>query len=833
MTSKTPAGSSDRDPNEELADLKRMEKLLLEAFSAVTALNELASADAVDFEDRMTLLLGIGCQHFQVHNALLLERRGVDFIVRQSLAREPEFQAGEWLEGTEPLLEKTWSADGVHCEEDAIGRTGVFSSVGPWIGIRLRSHGPGVGILAFFDPPDTKHHFAELDRDVVSLIALWTAGELARDAVELERRGLLEAVRKERATLHELIKGAPVAICMLDRDFRYVAWSARWAQDYGLTGEELEGRRHYELFPDLPDYWKKLHARALEGEYLSSDEDEFLGTAGRQYIRWAIQPWFQEGDIPGGIIILTEDVTNYVEAREEAIAASRTKSSFLAAMSHEIRTPMNGVLGMVQLLKKTELSVKQQRFVECIQGSAESLLVILNDILDYSRIEAGKLDLQSIEFNLRLMIDDVLALYLPRAEKRGLRLSLDMSDALPVRVIGDPGRFRQILTNLVDNALKFTEEGEVRILVETRDETRESATFVVHVSDTGPGISPEERKRLFGVFSQGEAGSKSRYGGSGLGLSICKQLVELAGGELGVESAPGKGSSFWFRIPFEKQDVQTTHHLNKVTRPPKPEKMTPDLKLRILLAEDNPINREVAEAFLQGMGCDVHSVEDGRDVAKLVEQGGFDLVLMDCQMPEVDGFEATRQVRRLPPPACETPIIAMTASAMSSERDHCFTVGMSDFLAKPVKESELYDLLSKFGKEPVSKKGFRITEKTAKESHPVVDILDRERLDAVTGKNRDFRISLLKLSKIELSDRVDELKKAYSSGEFERVAQLAHRIKGGAENIGAFGLGALCRELKPAAESGNAGKTAKLVSELSAMTSELCEEIDRLQELES
>jgi CheY-like chemotaxis protein/HPt (histidine-containing phosphotransfer) domain-containing protein len=500
------------------------------------------------------------------------------------------------------------------------------------------------------------------------------------------------------------------------------------------------------------------------------------------------------------------------EARARAEQAAQAKGDFLATMSHEIRTPMNGVLGMAHLMMDTPLDDTQKSYLHTIQSSGQALLTIINDILDFSKIEAGKIDLYEEEFDLRTVVEECMELVRPQAAQKHLDFALDVRPELPARVIGDCGRIRQILLNLISNAVKFTAAGSVSVSVTVEADQPNLLRFSVR--DTGIGLSAEQVNKLFQAFTQADNSTTRRFGGTGLGLSIAKRLVELMGGRIDVDSRLGEGSTFWFNLPLKLGKDQGSD--SRAAKGGALKDMFAGSRARILVADDVAANQMVVSGLLRQLGLRSDAVSNGAEAIAAIHSLPYDLVLMDVHMPEMDGLEAARRIR-----ACESsaaaqdpasggnhhgrlPVIALTASAMPGDRQKFMEAGMDDYISKPIMPAALVEILRKW----LPSVPGESVDSTSEQASPgpsapaactlnMAGLLERLMGDELLAR------AVMDGFASDMPSHVQSLARLVDSGSAEEVAELAHRIRGAAATVGGEAVQAVANEIEIAGKAGD------------------------------
>ncbi|MDK2742775.1 MAG: ATP-binding protein [Nitrospira sp. BO4] len=685
-----------------------------------------------------------------------------------------------------------------------------------------------------------------------------------------DRRKVEQALRTSEERLTMTVQSANIGIWDWDLKSNVVYLSPEWKRQLGYEDHELgntfaewKSRLHPE---DYDRVWNTIEAYLLARPSRFELEHRLRHKNGSY--RWILGRGTaikSDAALSNRMVGINIDVTDHKSAeetlrhaKETAEAVSRAKSQFLANMSHEIRTPMNGVLGMADLLLRCALGHRERHLAESIHRSGTVLLAIINDILDFSKIEAGKLQLEAIPFEVRRTIQEAVDLLGPAAQKKQLTLSWQIDRDIPGYLLGDPIRLRQIVVNLVGNAVKFTEQGSIKVCVALEDQRGDLHGLSVTVHDTGIGIAPEVQAHIFDAFSQADGSTTRKYGGTGLGLAIVKQLVTLMGGNIELWSHPGKGSIFGFTAYFAQCNPVHSPVLSPILGGHEVESENVDhqpvgsAEVRILLVEDNPVNREVAYGMLEAFNCLIDTAENGREAVAATAVTDYALVFMDCQMPEMDGLAATRLIREHEAQRVgdigirRVPIVALTAHAMQGDRDLCLAAGMDDYLTKPYTLSQLEHVLARWlprGKaEPVEGCGVTPSSPsletcgrqptvpqrvgTRDDTRVDVTIIDQAALAAIRELQRPGHPDIFARILSEYIDAspamIDRIRRAVLSKNAAELRASAHCLKSSSAQLGASVLAADCRELELMGAGQDLDRAHEILSELEQHYTAVC-----------
>ena len=653
----------------------------------------------------------------------------------------------------------------------------------------------------FLDPKETKGILKKIaslskDNEEISFVSKYYNRDKLHKTISwklefIEDDFTLIAIGKDHTEENKLVKeienikraldeSAIVAITDQKGKITYV--NDKFCEISKYSREELIGKDHKIINSGYhsKEFIKNLWQTIATGKIWKGEVKNIAKDGNYYWVDTTIVPFFNDKGKPIQYIAIRADITEKKKVEEDLIAAKKIaensvkiKDEFLRNMSHEIRTPMNSIIGFTDLLLETNLNSEQNEFLGRIKKSSSTLLVLTNDILDSSKLESGKLIFESIDFDLIELIDQVIKMIEHKAKKKGIELSLFIDSKCPRYINGDPTRLNQVLLNLINNSVKFTEEGEVNIYVKPKIENDDSINIIFKIEDTGIGMSEKAQKIIFERFTQARSDTTRKYGGSGLGLAIVKMIVDQRKGEIHLESTLGKGTTFTIMIPFNKciqEQVSGDRNSLLGTEDNKP-KIFSLKHLKILLVEDNLMNQALAKSRMKSWHCNIDIADNGKIALKQLEHTMYDLILMDIQMPEMDGYETTKRIRKLKPPICNIPIIAMTADASSNDEEKSLKTGMNDYISKPFNPESLYNKIIYHTKQKADNEDENIVDEKDADNHVDLSFLKKESLG-----DDDLFIFLINTFIANFESFLINVKAGIKSKDFESIYKESHKI---------------------------------------------------------
>jgi len=613
---------------------------------------------------------------------------------------------------------------------------------------------------------------------------------LKMKAAEREKARIERELHETQKRLATVVANSPIILFLLDEHGNFTLFEGRGLHDRGIDTKQQVGNPIESITSIIP------LSRSDFNDSMNGQEKTSVCQIGDKFYEVFYSPMRNENNMIIGVIGVASDITIHKLAEEELTKAkqyaedvAKMKEQFLANMSHEIRTPMNGIMGLTRILLGTSVSDEQFRYLRSIKTCSDNLLVIINDILDLSKIEAGKMNFEKVAFSLEDIINHTFELFEPKANEKNISLNYEIDKSVPVAILGDPTRLSQVTNNLVSNAIKFTNTGGVAVHIKIRSERKESLTIDFEVTDSGIGIPESSLSSIFESFTQASNDTTRKFGGTGLGLTIVKKLIELQGGKIGVRSTVGKGTTFYFHLSFGRASESEIERASRDS-----ESDTDISHLRILVAEDNAINQMIVKKVFSGWDVNVSIAENGERCVQMLQQGTYDLVLMDIQMPEMDGNTATRKIRNeLPAPYCNIPIMAMTAHATSSEKKKCFKSGMNEYISKPFDPAELKKkIIAVTGiktsmEKPMQEKSSSVVVDPAQQaktfqaedtfsSVPEMKI-DLSYLRQIGGDNPAFIMQMIEMFLQKTPGALEEMNEKFKQQSWDDLKDIAHRIK--------------------------------------------------------
>jgi signal transduction histidine kinase/ActR/RegA family two-component response regulator len=676
-------------------------------------LYQITSDSHLSFSEKMRALLQLGADYFQLEIGIVSHIKDDTYTIFEAISPDNALLTGTQFDVTNTYCLHTLATDQAlsfyHAGKSDIAQHPCYANFGleSYIGAPIVVDGKRFGTINFSAKDARSAPFSEDDHSFIELLAHWVGNEISR----YEKIDLLQEQQKALARQQELLEQmgqlAGVGAWQLDLINEKLFWSKVTKKIH-----EVDDDYQPDLATSLQFYKEGENQKRIttlvtkvvkQGGHFSGEFEIVTQKGNAKWVAVKGRAELEDGQcvrLVGAFQDITEQVYSRVQLEnrhKELTLALEARSLFLANMSHEIRTPINGVLGMLQILEASPLTSKQQRFLALAKDSATSLVGIISDILDFTKIDSGKLTLEKVPIDLTNLLNNSVDVFVPLAQNKSIQLIKKLAPIDHVLAISDPTRLRQICANLLSNAIKFTHSGQVEISTELTLGEKNRGRLTIRVKDTGVGISEAQQRHLFLPFNQADVSTTRKYGGTGLGLSITRKICQLMGGDVEVSSELGQGSVFSAFVDIgvlqKSQDTQLSTTSQSEER---------DLShLRVLVVEDNDINQIVIEEMLKlrNISCDI--VNDGIEALSKVNEESikdryYSLILMDCQMPNMDGYQTTRHIRQLPTLVATVPIIALTANAMSEERDKCFACGMNEYLAKPVEQAQLYAMIEKF-----------------------------------------------------------------------------------------------------------------------------------------
>ncbi|GAA6183103.1 ATP-binding protein [Aliiglaciecola sp. NS0011-25] len=676
-------------------------------------LYQITSDNRLSDSEKMVSLLKMGADYFQLELGIISEINDDIYTVRYAISPDNSLLAGTTFNVAETYCLHTLATNQAlsfyHAGKSRIAQHPCYTNFGleSYIGAPLIVEGRRFGTINFSASAPRSKPFSDQEHDFIELLSHWIGNEIARH----EKIQLLQAQQKAMARQQDILEQmgqvANVGAWELDLASEKLFWSTETKKihevDDGFEPTIESGLDFYKPGENQQRITSLLKGIVEKGGHFSG-EFEIITQRGTE--KWVAVKGKAELDngrcvrLVGAFQDITAQVNNRVELEsrhKELSLALEARSLFLANMSHEIRTPINGVLGMLQILESSPLNPKQQRFLGLAKDSATSLLGIISDILDFTKIDSDKLTLEEVPIDLNQLLNNCVEIFNPRAQDKSIKLVRKFELTDKFFAVSDPTRLRQICSNLLSNAIKFTHQGQVDITTQITRKDNNRAMLTILVEDSGVGINEEQLAQLFSPFNQADASTTRKFGGTGLGLSITRKLCQLMGGDVSVESTPDAGSKFKASINL---GIVEASELTSTTSAVQTTEM--DLShLRILIVEDNEINQVVIGEMLKQRHIVFDIVKDGIEALAILKHGikfghEYSIILMDCQMPNMDGYQATQHIRQLPAPVNSIPIIALTANAMSDEREKCFASGMNEYLSKPIEQTKLFSMIEKF-----------------------------------------------------------------------------------------------------------------------------------------